>query len=524
MNENKSIIKKSNVNIIIGAIMYLLYLVIVGIDFYTKLINDNTCGIKSKLLFAALFTLISTVVGIIIIIINKKQNLKPEKFFIVTGLIIGIFYLFATPMFKGHDEQYHWYKSYAVSLGEFIAVPNEEGVLGDYLPRMVNDVFERQGFFTGINYKTLIESWLYSIQNNEISEKQFIYNAPTAIYPPIQMLPQALGIFIARSVKLDVFTQAYFARLGNLIFFLILGYFSIKNLPRNKIFLVALLLSPKIMYISSTMSGDVFTNSIIILFVSYIFKLREEKKLLALKDYIILLITMPCVAICKTIYAPICLLVLLIPKECFKNKFRKVILTLIGIIIAVITSLGWSKLSAVGTGVSTNPETKAGLQMIYVLEHPVSFIGVLIRGVCNNFISWTEDIVGGNMEWGAGLTQPTIVSAIIYFIFAMSLANEEKKDKFKVWEYLIIAIAILVPVAGAMAAMYIQWTPNYADVGGLKIIGVQGRYFVPIMLLVASIIPTKYIETKNKLDTKWIYIILMLCELFSIVNIFTNNI
>lgn len=525
MLKEKSIAINRKKGKVIGICVYILFLIVVGINFYTKLINEETCGPKSKILFTALFTLVSVAAAIIIFYLNKKDRIKPEKVFLIIGVTFGIMYMFATPLFKGHDEQYHWYKSYAVSLGKFKAVQNEEKILGDYLPKMVNDVFEIQGFFTGINYKTAASAWKYSIDNNYKSEEVFTYNAPTAIYPPIQMIPQAIGIIISRAICLDIYTQGMFARLGNLCFFLCLGYFSIKNIPRKKYFLSLFLLSPKIMYISSTMSGDVFTNSMIIFFITYILKLKHEKKLLNWKNYLVLFISIPCVAICKTIYIPICLLVLMLPRECFNKKSKKVLFVVLAISIALSTSLLWTKLSN-NISLDTTSDTNASKQLKYVLENPVSYIGVLIRGVCNNFIVWAEDIVGGYMEWGSGLTQPEIVSMIVFIILILSLANEgdTEKEKLKIWEYILIIIMILIVVAGVLSAMYIQWTPNYAKVGGLDIIGVQGRYFVPIIPLIAMLIPMKFLETKNKLDIKWLYIIIILCEVFSLLNIFVRNI
>lgn len=524
--KSKKLMMKEKKTNIIGMALYFLFLFIVGINLYSNLINEDTCGFKSKILFVTLFTLVSIIVGVLIIYIHKNESIKPEKFFLVASISLGIIYMFATPLFKGHDEQYHWYKSYAISLGQFRATPNEDGVLGDYLPRMVNEVFETQGFFTQINYKTSIAAWKYSINDTEENNNQFTYNAPTAVYSPVQMLPQAVGILISRAIGLDTYSQGMFGRFGNLCFYIIMGYLAIKCIPTKKYFLTAFLLSPKIMYLSSTMSGDIFTNSIIIFFISYVLKLRYDKKIIAKRSLILLLTLAFCVAICKTIYLPICFLVLILPRECFKNKQTKIIFIGITIILSLVTSLGWIRLSN-SISFESDLDTLPSQQIKYIKEHPISFVGVLIRGVCDNFIFWTEDIVGGYMEWGSAFTQPEIISVIMYILFALAILNEEldeKNSKLKVWEQVLMAIMILVVIAGALTAMYINWTPLHDRVGGLDIIGVQGRYFVPIVILVALIIPTKYLKTQNKLKMKWVYTFILLCELYSIVNIFVRNI
>lgn len=400
---------------------------------------------------------------------------------------------------------------------------------GDYLPRLVNYVFERQGFFTQINYTTAIEAWKYSATTHDSNEIEFTYNAPTAVYSPIQMMPQAIGIFLSRHIGLDVYTQGMFGRLGNLIFFIVLGYFSIKIIPYRKNFLLLFLLSPKIMYLSATMSGDIFTNSIIIFYISYILKLKYENKTLTKKKLMIPLLLAPFVAICKTIYLPVCFLVGILPTNCFKNNKRRIAYIISVIIISIATSLAWIKLSN-SISFSSDLDTLPSQQIKYVKENPIEFIGVLIRGVCNNSINWSEDIVGGYMEWGSAFSQPEIISIIVYVLFAISILldkENEKKIKLKVNEIVLISLICLIVIAGALSAMYINWTPLYAGVGGLEIVGVQGRYFVPIVLLISLLMPCKIFkldESFNANKIKWIYIFMCLCEFYSISNIFVRNI
>lgn len=518
-----SIIKEKK-NIIIGITLYVLFLFIVFTNLYTALVSDIECGIKSKLCFIGVFGFVSICGAIFIYIVNKKK-IKPEYVFLIIASILGVVYLFVTPLFKGHDEQYHWYKSYAVSTGQFRSSENN-GVIGDYLPTMANEIFNRQGFFTQINYKSSAESWKYSIENKENKETEFVYNEPTAPYSPLQMMPQALGIAISRLFNADIYTQAMCGRLANLVFYIILGFFSIKVLPKGKYFLVAFLLSPKIMYLSATLSGDIFTNSIVIFYFSYILKLKSETKLISKKQMVLLTILAPCVAICKTIYLPVCFTVIMLQKNSFKTNKRRIGFFIFIITLSIISSLTWIKLSNSIT-FDSELDTLPSQQMKFVKEHLFLFLGVMIRGVCNNCLTWTEDIVGGYMEWGSALVEPQIISVIIFAIFILAILvdkTDNNKLEFKIWEKIMLLIISLIVIAGAMVAMYINWTPLFDGVGGLKIIGVQGRYFVPIVLLLAQIAPCKILNIDEKFKVKWIYIFMFLCNIFAIGNILIRNI
>lgn len=507
---------KKNKNVIIGTVFYIVFLIIMNINFFTKFISDSYNGPKSQLLYIVLSILLSIIVGGLIILLNKKSKIKPENVFAILALIFGIIYMITTPLLKGHDERYHWYKAYAVSMGNFIQVKDENGKIGDNLPEKVEGIYEIQDNYTVMDYKSAIKAWDYAKDESISNEIKFTNNEPTAVYPPIQMLPQAIGILIGRVIGLDVYLQGICGRLTNLLFFIAMGYFSIKYVPSKKYFLVALLLSPKILYISATLSGDVFTNMTAILFTSYIFKLRKERKKLTKKDVAIISILTPCIAISKLVYFAICGLVVLIPKECFKNKKQKVLLVTSICILAILAIIMWVEVANL-----MNRASNAEAQKAWIFDHPISYIGVLIRGVCNNFSTWALDMVGGAMEWHVILREPEIISIIVYIILILSLMQEssEEQEKYSIFEYVIIVMIALIVIAGVITALYLEWTSAF-QTGGTEITGVQGRYFTPITLLLTAIIPIKFIEAKQKMEIKWIYITMILCQIPSLLNMF----
>lgn len=509
-------INKKKRNIIIGIILYIIFLIIMNINFCTEFIHDPNNGTKSRLLYVVLSITISVIVGALIIFFNKKRKIKPEKIFVIMALTFGIIYMFATPVLKGHDERYHWYKAYAVSMGEFFQVKDDNGNIGDNLPAKVEGIYEIQDDYKIMNYKSSIKAWNYAKDESISNDIKFTNNEPTAVYPPIQMIPQAIGIFLGRIIGLDVFLQGLCGRFTNLLFFIIMGYFSIKYLPSKKYFLLALLLSPKVLYISSTLSGDVFINMTTILFTSYIFKLRQEKKLLNKKDIVLLAVLTPCIAISKLVYFAICGLVVLIPKECFKTKKQKYIFVGAICIIAIISILTWVNVANL-----MNRDVKAESQKEWIFTHPISYLGVLIRGVCNNFSTWALDMVGGAMEWDVVLREPQIISIIVYIMLILTLIHDDNEEKYSMSELIIIGIIALIVIAGVITALYLEWT-SATVTGGTEITGVQGRYFTPIALMLTAVVPIKYVKPKNKLDAKWIYIIMTLCQLPSLLNMFTH--
>jgi len=337
------------------------------------------------------------------------------------------------------------------------------------------------------------------------------------------MLPQATGITVGRILGLDVYSQAMLGRLFNLLFFCMAGYFAIKFIPENKIFLLIFLLSPKIIYISSTLSGDVFTNAVCILLITYILKLRNNKERFKLKNFILLLLLMPCVAISKVVYLPLCFLVLLIPKECFKSIKEKLIICLILLLIAITIFIFWTSIANVYNLNIKNSNTAE--QLNFIFSNPIKYIGILGYNIFNYFSTWSLDMVGGYMQWGTILTQPDFISICIYLLLAVSLLNERKENKISLNKSCYITIIILLAVifAGILTSMYIACS-SVNCIGGLEIYGVQGRYFVPIVLLIIAMIPRQNINEKLSLKNYVLYVGLLLCQIPSLLNIITANI
>lgn len=508
---------KSKKIVILG--IYVIYAFLTLLLFYNNLsIKDETTKFD-KVVYLGAFSVIFVIISVILFIIYKKK-LKPELFFVIIASILGGIFIFVSPLLKAHDEYFHWYKSYAVSLGRFVPETSEGELIFDKLPENVETLTDNMGGFPNIKYSTLLKAFTKAeISKNDINKEILIENTPTAYYPFVQMLPQATGIFIARNLGFNIYVQALFGRIGNLILFIILGYFSIKLIPNKKYLLVALLLCPKILYISSSMSSDVFTNSIIIFFIAYILNLMHSKRHLKIIDYILLAIIMPCVSIAKIVYLPLCGLIFLIPKECFSKKYMKVIITITLFMFASVIGLAWLNISA---GFLQTAGPNSSLQVEYILKNPFEYIAIVLRAIATNFSEWALDMVGGYMQWGRQLIQYSIISDFVYIVFLFSLFVDEEKFELTNKQKLWISIILIVTIVLILTALYVQWSSK-GEIGGSEITGVQGRYFVPIFMLIPLILPNKLLNIKEKINYKYIYYSILLWQIPTLLNIIVKN-
>lgn len=68
------------------------------------------------------------------------KSLSIEKFFLLTALIFGILYVFILPPFQSVDEGMHFYRTYQISEGKFLA-ENVNGITGDELPVSLSNFY-----------------------------------------------------------------------------------------------------------------------------------------------------------------------------------------------------------------------------------------------------------------------------------------------------------------------------------------------------------------------------------------------
>ena len=60
-----------------------------------------------------------TIISILALYLLMFKNIKFEKLFVCTVLILGLAYVFVIPMYRGHDEHAHFFKAYEISTGVF---------------------------------------------------------------------------------------------------------------------------------------------------------------------------------------------------------------------------------------------------------------------------------------------------------------------------------------------------------------------------------------------------------------------
>ncbi len=403
-----------------------------------------------------------------IVFIAKKHSWKIERLFIVLGLIIGPIYVLTIPVGRAPDESTHFYRVYEITQGHFVSGTDEDGVdRGSVMASNIFFVHEIAGRNT--TYANTLEKLTFYEDN---SEQIFIKNSASS-YSFISYLPHIIGMKIGQILNLPVLVTAYIAKLFNCIACILLLYFSIKFIPFLKeiIFFIAFL--PITMQGMASLSADGFIIATSIALISFVlYSTYTMKTTFTKKHYALLLSLCLILSLSKIIYALICFFIFAIPKARFKNQKTKLIaiFSIGGICLFALTF--WFIIS------STTTFTDAYNRNL-IFNNPFHYGAMLIYSLSYNFLLYIAGTFGGWLEWfNVSLSWLYLFPSILIFAFLCKQA----RDTFcinKTIRYLSIFIFIAVFIS-TFTAMFVSWTSPGANI----IDGVQGRYFLPILLFI----------------------------------------
>ena len=459
-------------------------------------------------------TLISLTIAIYIVsaIIKRKNKMKVENIFLMVVPLICLFFLTTMPTFKNHDEYYHWLKAYEVSTGHLMT-PIEDGIQGSMMPKGVAEVMPKD--WTTMDYREVKEILNVKIDRED---KEILNPDTAAVYSFVQYIPQATGIALARIFTDNAYLITYAGRIVNMIVAVALLYFAIKIIPFGKKLILIPAMIPIALEGFTSLSPDAMTISVSFLYIAYVLYLAFSTKVekLQIKQKLILLIMSIIIALCKIVYIPLVGLLLIIPKEKFKDNSNKnkIINFIIIAGIAVVINLTWLAISS--RYLATFREGDSKIQVLLALQHPIQFIQEFLY-TCNiNSGNYILSLFGADLGWGELVRLYTIIPYCFLGIYLFTAVTDNNlKNKFKKYQIVWIVLVVLAITALIFASLYVQWT----TIGSESILGVQGRYFLPIiplvMLLIGSSIKIKS-EYNAESINKFIGISILLLNLYTI--------
>lgn len=501
--------KRLDKNFIVSQIFYWIF-VAVTIFYFREAVFETRDFIKNILLVVTLIMAVAT--DIVLIIFNRKK-VELHKQFIVLALIFGLFYFLATPFPNGTDEGSHFLRVFKISQKYTNLSLYEDSLFPIAFQKAMD--YNNNRDMTYEDYANEFEAFS---MNSEEKKDLIKYYWNMKLYSPLQYIPQVIGVTAGRLISDNVVIIGMCGRVTGYLFWLALCAYAIKIMPNKRVFLMILCLLPVNIFSAVCISGDTVTNAVCTFFIAFIYRKVYLKEKLTKKEQIVTILTACMVALCKIVYLPLVTLVLLLKYDNFESKkdWKKFVIILIT--LSVVVGLGWLVIGSMNLATSN---AASGDQIKYILNNPFEYILVILNTMTAKGAQFIYQLcTGDELMCHAKTTVYPIVSYIYSIVLFLSIFTDEDKRKFelnlarKIWVALImIGTGLLI-----VTAIYIQWTSLF-EVGNDSILGIQGRYFIPVAALLIFLINKSKFETDQK-NLINIMIIMQLPVICQIMNVF----
>ena len=478
------------------------FIFLFNINMSYNYLNSNSNLNKFVIFF--IYSLVVSSFLFIFYIYSEYKKLKLEKIFLVSLLIIGVSYFIFLPPMEVPDEGAHYIRAYEISKGFMTYNKTVTNQIGNYLPVEVGISSARI-----TSYSELIDKF-----NIKTSGKEHFFSTSALHYFPISYFPQSLGMFLGRLIHIPIYAEIYLGKLFILLFFVFLMYFSIKYIPFKKMTIYFLCFLPMVFQQTISLSADSVLIISSLAFISAVLYFKySNKNIISIKECILLFLLSLLVAMSKSLYIFIFLLIFTIPKEKFKyNKYLTIFSILFFILIIYVL---WSR-NISGYISSAN---NFDLKKEYILNNPIGYLGIFLNTIKVKFNFYLATLIGKYLAWLDIPINDFVYYSILLLILIFIVFDSDRRIKLdlNIISFIIVCIVYTLILTG----LYVTWTPIEYDF----IEGVQGRYFLPIIFLVFILFNFdyfKHINFKVGLDNKIIFIILSMLNINVINTIFNN--
>ena len=462
---------------------------------YTINTYYGIAGITAGILLVYLLELIY--VGLFI------RKWRIENLFLISALLLGPVYMINLPINTTPDEDYHYNSAYKLSsvLMGYNRFEDESFVMRkcdfDYeLPNHNYDFEEMEAYL-----QTFTEPCGNTV--SVVNPTARVMNSSKSAF--MHLVP-GIGITIARLLGLNTELLGIMGRLGNFLVYLLVGFWALKKMPFNKPLLFGTLLLPMSLQQCTSLSYDTIAISLSVFTIAYGFNLLEKNKI-EKYEYFVMIISMLILFFTKSkayfAVALFPLFLMLLKRTGILQKYQKVIRN-IGIIAGFVAVFYVVYTAATGGNMFAEPDRILvldntefqGYTIQYCLNHPLEIFNLYVNTSVQYIYGYMTMMLGSALGW-VNVRTPDL-AIFVFSVLLILFAFKRKGVHHKVSKYVKIYffVAILITYVGVLTALLLDYTP----LGFLYVYGVQGRYFLPIMIPLLLLLHSDSIEVDQKLD------------------------
>lgn len=461
---------------------------------------------KRGIIIIAILIVVTFVIGLILYW-AKEKKWKIEKVYLVCGLIVGMLYCVVLPVGAVPDEPSHFWRTYGLAEGDLIMEKQKTK-----LPVEIYSLSQGQNFGS--------EAYRNQINNFTVGSGEEYKEVGVSAYgyPPFNYMPQIVGVWISKIFQIPVIPMFILCRILNMVFCTIIIYFCIKYIPvlKKMIFLIAFF--PMTMQLFASISADgsiICAGMSLITYVLYARKTMKRK--IGIWDFLLLLIICLVLAVAKPVYALLCPIVFWIPKERFKDMKWKIgsIFLLGGLTFAVVLT------KIISAPLDSNIYGSIEGQYDVVFHDPMRYSLILFKSSILEWYRYVNWTIGSSLEWfSVGIYDVYIITFLLFFAFLCAERDMKITAIFRLFSFFAFTLIMVM----TFTTFFVTWTKP----GTEMIEGVQGRYFLPVLLLIPLFcmpsVKSRDKDMRKLVPKGYLYTFATLANIYAILIIFCSHI
>jgi len=412
-------------------------------------------------------------------IVALHEWLRPWRLCLILGMLGAVPLVFLTPPFQVPDEHQHFFRAYQLSEGRArsIVVDGKAGaVLPSSLPEVAAQFLGSLAFHIARPPKAqplAAERGASFHRPLDPDRREFVDFTGAAFYSPLPYLPQAAAIGFGRAIGAGPLVLFYMARLANAIATVSMLAWALRLMPTGQRVGLLLALLPIAIFVYGSLSPDSLLIAAAFLFTALMARGCLRGRWTA-GEVVTSIASGLVFCSLKPVYAPLLLLGLPAALRRGSTSHALAVLALVCSITLGATALWLSYTSS--ALVLQKPGTDISGQIAFIAGDPGGYARVVYWTILRRWHEYREQLVGVLGWLNIRLPAFAYVLPLVGLLFCIptSCGKAQRLPLIAVpWIAVLVGSSALL----VMTALYLYWTP----VGDDDVVGVQGRYFLPLM-------------------------------------------
>ncbi|MCK9251233.1 MAG: DUF2142 domain-containing protein [Clostridiales bacterium] len=436
--------------------------------------------------FRLLFLLSCGLIIVLLLMFSEKQMENLATPFLVLALIVGFQLLACLPLAHvSWDEDTHLPGIYRQSFFQYAAWRQAAIEYESHRLSVINSAEEHLDLMR----------YYASDDANKV-----VWTEVKGRFIPLNhrgYLPQSTMMRLARYLGLS-FTWMHLAgRLGGLLFYAFIVMLAIHIAKAGKRLIAVIGLLPTPLYLASTFNYDYFIIAVSLLAMAAFIRLYlSPNDRITARDAILFIGPIILACYIKPVYAPLILLVMLLPQSKYVSRKQMILFKTGSFMILVLLLSSMALLAFMNPQTVSDPrggDTSVSGQIAYILSNPLTFFSLLSSRIATTFLPYllgTETLMHfaylGIMQHNTHY----IAVGLLLFTSHIHVSGNPPVLALPGRHKLFLLGLILMSCALIWTALYLSFTP----VGLYTINGVQPRYYLPLLMPAALLLRSNRIS------------------------------